>query len=266
MKLPYVYRINGVVGNGSTEPMRADLDDEDQTHVIIKTKNNPQGALAIVNELIAYELAVAVDLPIPVSGVALIDPTGMQKESNLITAEDFGSCFYSTEICNAVILNESVVAMIENRDAFEKILLFDHLIYNKDRNLGNALMTTAKGPKVLYAIDHTHAFKNQTIWDAVCLHQGIDADDFLDEDILDGNEEVYSMFKSGGNITLESLRESSIVFKNAITSELIDETYDKIPSDWSVPNEDLLALKEYLLYRLGHIDDMCEMISNWMRR
>lgn len=242
------------------------MDDEDQTHVVIKTKNNPQGVLAIVNELIAYELAVAVDFPIPASGVALIDPARMQKELNLITAEDVGTCFYSTEICNSVIPNEGVVANVENRDAFEKILLFDHLTYNKDRNLGNVLMTTAKGPKILYAIDHTHVFKNQTIWDAVCLRQGIDADDYLDEDILDGNEEVYSMFRAVGSVSLESLEESSIVFKNAIAPELIDKAYDKIPSDWTVPNKDLLALKDYLMYRLGHIDDMCEMVSNWMRR
>lgn len=81
---------------------------------------------------------------------------------------------------------------VSNTDSYEKILLFDHLIYNKDRNKGNLLIYFGKGDKLLYIIDHTHVFKNQTIWDQNCLRQGMIENDFKDLEIL--NENRYEFF------------------------------------------------------------------------
>lgn len=68
---------------------------------------------------------------------------------------------------------------ISNKETYEEIILFDQLIYNKDRNKGNLFISTGKGAKLLYAIDHTHVFKNATIWDSICFRQGISDNDYI---------------------------------------------------------------------------------------
>ena len=66
-------QIYGLVGNGSTDPLFAGLEDGRVWDAVIKTKENPQGVLALANEIVAYKLAIAADIPMPVSGIAVID-------------------------------------------------------------------------------------------------------------------------------------------------------------------------------------------------
>lgn len=150
---------------------------------------------------------------------------------------------------------------VANKDSYEKIILFDHLVYNTDRNKGNLLISTGKGDKLLYAIDHTHVFKNQTIWDRFCLIQGIQDNDFLNQDILLNNGYVY--FFRSKNINLDTLKLQASVFMNIINKELLENIVESIPNDWNINKADLDALIKYLLYRSEHLNEICEMIAQY---
>jgi len=256
----HVDRLEKRIGNGCTEPLLAVLESgSEELYAVVKTRNNIQGVLSVVNEWIAYNIAVELGILMPVSGIAIID-----KDTNaagLIDEDDFGSCFYSTYIEKSGILNETIMEFVSNKNVYEKIILFDHLVYNKDRNKGNLLISTGKGDKCLYAIDHTHVFKNETIWDRYCLNQGIRDNDYLDKEILDANG--YELFSRSKNINEQSLKEEADSFKKVITKEFLEKIVNDIPADWNVNPKDLEVLQDYLLYRAAHLDEICEMIVNY---
>lgn len=259
----HVKQIRGLVNNGSTRPMHAGLDSEKIPNALIKTKGNPQGTLALINEIICYHLALGVGIPMPQSGIAYVDETTIDL-GNSVPEVSYGSCFYSEWISKATLPNRLTIAEVDDRGLFERIILFDHIIYNKDRNKGNLLITTSKGPKKLYAIDHTHVFKNQTIWDRFCLEQGMENNDYFDEDIIE--QETYEIFFENSNLSLDSLLETAEELKRSFTDDLISHAINSVPDDWTIDSGDLVILRKYLEYRVSHIDDMCELISDWMKR
>lgn len=260
MQVLHVDKVDRRIENGCTEPFLAVLNTgSDQIHAVIKTKNNVQGILSVVNEWISYKLAIALEILMPESGIAQIDDN--TDTGNFVDKSDFGNCFYSKYIQKASIPNENVMEFVANKDSYEKIILFDHLVYNTDRNKGNLLIFTGKGDKLLYAIDHTHVFKNQTIWDRQCLIQGIQANDFLNQDILVSNGYVY--FFRSKNINLDTLKLQASVFMNILKKELLEEIVDSIPVDWKINKADLDALVKYLLYRSEHLYEICEMIAQY---
>ena len=259
----HVERLERHIGNGCTQPLLALVKSENEEfYAVVKTKNNIQGILSVVNEWISYNIATELGILMPNSSIAIIDDK--TDVGNFIDESNFGSCFCSQYIEKVGILNEVVMTLVDNKEIYEKIILFDHIIYNKDRNKGNLLVTTGKGQKLLYAIDHTHVFKNETIWDRFCLRQGMQEQDYLDKEILDSNG--YSLFVQSKNITVESLKNQAKHFKEVITNEFLEEVMANIPKDWNINNNDLEALKEYLLYRVSHIDEMCEMIMDYKDR
>ncbi len=261
MQLLHVDKIERHIENGCTEPFLAILNTGgEKIHAVIKTKGNIQGILTLINELVSYKLANAIGILMPDSGVATIDNQTMLEE-NILTDDDFGSCFYSKYIERASILNENIMDCISNKEAYEEIILFDHLTYNKDRNKGNLLISTGKGAKLLYAIDHTHVFKNATIWDSICFRQGISLNDYMDVGILEANG--YGLFIRNKTINKDSLLRIAEKFKQVITKQLLDDIINSIPDDWKIPDKDLEALKIYLLYRVEHMNEMCEMIANY---
>lgn len=255
-------QVYGPIRNGSTEPFYAGLEGGDVRDALIKTKGNPQGVLALANEVVAYRLAVEAGIPMPTSGVAAIDAE--TDSQGLLTDADLGSCFYSQWIDKATIALPSSFSSVSDSLLFCKIILFDHLIYNKDRNLGNLLVTMRKGRKKLYVIDHTHVFKNQTIWDASCLRRGMAESDYLDIEIMEMNR--YRGFTENAQISIDALRDASLVFRERYTSQLINEAIAGIPNDWAISRMNLEALGEYLMYRVKHIDDICVLVDEWIRR
>ena len=87
---------------------------------------------------------------------------------------------------------------MRNKEDFVKILLFDHIIFNTDRNPGNLLVRFCKNDVSLKVIDHTHVFISQALWDASCLKRAMEENDLLDTKVLEYNSyliwNVFSQF------------------------------------------------------------------------
>lgn len=259
----HVQQVRGEVGNGSTCPKHAGLDNEDVPNALIKTKGNPQGILALVNEIICYHLAIDAGIAMPKSGVALIDED-TDDLTGCLSRKDYGTCFFSQWIEKVSLPNKLTMSEVDNRGQFETIILFDHIIYNTDRNRGNLLITSKKGPKKLYVIDHSHVFKNQTIWDRYCLERGIEENDYKDETVFDANG--YEMFTENATITQASLKEAAENLSRSLTQERVSCAINTVPADWPTQQENMLSLKKYLNYRISHLEEICEMISGKLKR
>lgn len=250
--------ISDYIGNGCTEPMNAIIDSS--IHAVIKVNNNCQGNLVLFNEYVCFKLCELLNIPIPDAGVGMIDgDTQYDMSRGYISESNYGLCFYSKRIDKATILNSLVIPLITNKEKIYDIILFDHIVYNKDRNLGNILVTSSSEVK-LYAIDHTHTFKNQTIWEANCLIQGIQDEDYRDNDILMENKDVYQLFRLRYPLLHDKLESVSESFAAVLTRENIDGILESVPKEWRVSRADAVALTKYLLYRTAHIPDLCDII------
>lgn len=127
---------------GSTEPKFAIL--EDGMQVITKLYNGPQGNLVLFNEYLCYRLAILLDIPMPRSGVCILDSSSEIQDENLADSHNYGKSFFSEYMPKATKLLPSVIGKIRNKEDFVKILLFDHIIFNTDRNPGNLLVRFCK--------------------------------------------------------------------------------------------------------------------------
>lgn len=247
--------------NGCTNPVKGRLDTNEI--VIVKLFNNEQGNLTLVNEYISHKLALALHLPVVKSGICFCD-TSTIDDNKCISSNNYGFCFYSTYLEKSAPLKLGIIRLLSNIDVFYSLLLFDHIVYNKDRNIYNLLTTYTKADISFRLIDHSHVFKNETLWDANCFKIGMAEFDINDTDILTSNFDMYSMFLQSMNFKKEKLYSAAKIFKETITSSMLHSIISEIPIEWNVKQRDSDALIEYLLYRIDNIISICDMIcKHW---
>ncbi len=259
--LRHISAIQNNVGDFSTEPKIA-YDDE-QVRLVIKVHNCIQGNLVLFNEYFCYRLAKLVEINMPRSGICVIDEktTIFNKD---ITDENYGKGFFSTYIDKNAPLMESIIPMMKNKEEFFKILLFDHIIYNKDRNPGNLFVRYYKNNISLYVIDHSHVFVNQAIWEQNCLRRGIEERDYFNQEIMESNSYLYNMFFSYMNFQKDAMGDIIALFRENITLEAMQDIINDIPVEWLPSEDDVNMLVEYILYRLSHLEDICITIEKYL--
>ena len=257
--LPKVSSINKLYSEyAATEPFFACLDNGQE--VVVKYINNCEGNLVLINEYISYCIAKAMCVPTPDFGICLLDSSvNVACDFNLTTA-NYGPAFYTVFVKKTMpLLASGFISLPKNIESFINILLFDHIIYNKDRHPGNFLYSQ---DGELFAIDHSHVFKNQCIWDRFAFSQGMTNNDYLDKEILEFNQETYSILFEKLRLKRDSFNNISNLVKTNLTEEYIRSIFEKLPSCWTndIPTEDLTHLEKYINYRISHIDDIVNMI------
>lgn len=248
---------------GITEPKYAILDDNSQ--IVVKLSHGPEGNLVLFNEYVCYRMAMLIDIPMPYSGICVMDEDTEICDSNIASSKNYGYAFYSTFMPKTTKLLPSVINLMKNKEVFIKVLLFDHIIFNKDRNEGNLLVQFYKDDVSLQVIDHTHVFINGAIWDSNCLKTAMKENDLPSTEILECNERLYSMFFRNISITKEILEQASMEFKNRINCEKIKKFIEECPSEWRPMQESENALVEYLMYRINHLNVIVSMIMNYIK-
>lgn len=255
----HVSNVLGLVGNGCTEPLHCILSNGD--YAIVKTLDNVQGNLILANELFCYFIAAELDLPIPQSGICLIDDnTEFDINKNSIEFSN-GLGFYSRRLDKVMPINNfNSINILDNKDKIMEIVLFDHVIYNKDRNKGNALISISKNEKLINIIDHTHVFKYECLWDEYQLKRSIEENDYLDNDIMRNNSYLYKFFFQTIGISKSRLLELCDNIKSKIDKEFLINLTTKIPTEWNVSKGMLNMLVEYIYYRINNLDKICDVI------
>lgn len=262
IQIEHLKIVQNNIGNGITEPKLASLDDD--TLVVVKLFNGPEGSLVLFNEYFCYRLAILLGLDMPVSGICLLDSATIIY-NDCVLSDHMGYAFYSTYIKKAVIPNEAIIGQIKNKEDFYKLLLFDHIIFNKDRNPGNLLVQYYKKNIVFKVIDHSHVFVNEAIWDRNCLKMAREDQDYRSTHILENNEYMYSMFFHNLAIDKAHLECFKELFQKKVSADNMRRIIDDIPSEWMPKPDDVEELLIYLCYRVKHFDDICETIVNFIR-
>lgn len=82
------------MNNGITEPKYAILDDGSQ--VVVKLSRGPEGNLVLFNEYVCYRLAILIDIPMPCSGICVMDENTEVLDPDIASDNNYGYAFYST--------------------------------------------------------------------------------------------------------------------------------------------------------------------------
>lgn len=186
-------------------------------------------------------------------------------DSNIASSNNYGYAFYSTYMPKTTKLLSSIINLMKNKKIFIKLLLFDHIIFNRDRNEGNLLVRFYKNDVSLKVIDHTHVFINGAIWDSNCLKTAMEGNDLLSTEVLEYNERLYNMFYRNISITKEALKQASIEFKNKINCDVIKKIIEECPQEWRPTKESEDVLVKYLMYRINHSDVIISTILNYIK-
>lgn len=266
---PHVEKIiSCYLETGSTQPLLCVLNNGMQA--VVKYLNNCSGNLVLINEYLAYKIAIKICLNVPQSGFCILDDRYISSEEFMklqaceefkLFPDNYGIGFYSSFISQGVPMSFGLVPNINNLDDFYRMIIFDHLIYNKDRHPGNIIVSLNK-PIRFFAIDHSHVFKNQTIWDQYAFRQGIKNDDYKDLDILQLNKEVYDYFLTTISIDNKKLLSLRDEIFDCLSAQFYHNIISELPEQWTkcLTCEDIVSLEQYLNYRTSHLNEICDLI------
>lgn len=266
LNVEYIKELKYPIGNGATKPI---VGTYSKGYCVIKTNNNVEGNRTLINEYVCYLLAKALKLPVIESGLCYInDDTHVERnvrDMEEFSEECYGLGFFSHYMEGVTVVgSEKMIKLTKNyKWLIPKLMLFDHLIYNKDRNRGNLLIKMGKNNRRILIIDHSHTFNLETLWDRIQLSSKIKENDFLDEHIMKENAYIYSKLKNSMEIDMLTMRETLDYFESKLSEELIEKVVSQVPKEWENNKEDLDALKEYLIYRLGKLNHFADIILNY---
>ncbi|MBX4271450.1 HipA family kinase [Clostridium estertheticum] len=252
------------VGNGITEPFNAKIKDK---HVIVKTFNNIESNKVLANEIICYRIAKKIHLPMPNGGICDIKKGILINDNVEFNEERYGLGFYTdrlNKVTNIVNSTRVIQKYVTNKEDLPRIILFDHLIYNKDRHKGNILIDMATKNKKLHIIDHSHVFNLGPLWDEYQLRRFIDEKDYVSSEILEYNFPLYRLFFESMKIDLKLLKHHCEDFKNTLTVDFIQDSVNNLPKEWGISENEKSMLIEYILYRLTNLDRICSVIIEYI--
>lgn len=232
---------------------------ENGEKAILKYPGNPQGIIILFNEYITSQIAQKIGLSIPQFGFAYVgESVAVDDEVQVKNVSAFqGIGFYCHFIPQANKVSLRAVKHVCNLDETSRIILLDELVRNCDRHSNNALLTITS-PSTLYAIDHSHALGDPS-WDITSLP----LTDEHSSAVWTENHDFYEMLiRAGAKVTPETLAAEQQRIQALITPEFLDEVLATLPQAWveSIGSENILHAKQYVLYRVQHLDSICKMI------
>lgn len=252
-----IKEIKNKLGNGCTDPYVVWCDDNKS--YVVKFPGNEQGVKTLVNEFIASNLCEYLELP--VFDYNLINVTiedyneNIKKDIKPLKGTAFGTVYNDNAY---VVLNSNRIIKSVNRNDAIKILIFDILIGNYDRNNGN-LMIDEKSKKI-YMIDHSHIFNLGTIWDEVQLSRLINEN--FEKDNL--NPFNYNLMMEAIKINDEKFNKELAEFINKVKN--IDKNFiinimDNLPDDWNVTPKEKELLVKYIYNRFIRVDEVINILN-----
>ncbi|APC84250.1 HipA family kinase [Clostridium botulinum] len=271
---------------GVTRPVLV-LGDDLNEYILKNEKIDNEGNLTkydcmFVNELLAYQIGVYLDVPMPEAVIAIVDNELVNEDPTLRFAYRFEKGkYFATEKLRYVENNikencKELIRMgkpymkktwnkffkeISNREDIAKILAFDILIANFDRynNEGNILVDRTEIRKI-YAIDHGHAFFGpiHNTDKLNCLNLENVTKQYIDmytNVIINGSNycgagKIFNVLEE--YVNLENLDDHSfkdIVYKiMCITEDMINEWMNNIPEEWYIDkNLQISYYKKFIL-------------------
>ncbi len=254
-----------------------------------------------LNEMLAYQIARHLDVPVPEVAIANIDSMLIENDPKITFVHRFheGNHFASKKLSHkednleknykeALRMGKPYIVRswraffekVTNIGDISRILAFDLLIGNFDRynNTGNLLISNDRGSRRLYAIDHGHAFFLPT-WNTQKINMlkaptpSLEYLNWFVDMILKNNLKIGAangmgeVFRSiEDNIDLTDVSDHSfqgIVDQiESIRIDNVDEWMNEIPDEWYISKTDQITYyKQFLMNQKNLVRDLIQRLA-----
>jgi hypothetical protein len=168
MAVSAVLHVKGLRGGAQSKLLYA----SDGNLYVVKFQNNPQGKRVLANELLATNLARALDLPVPEFEVIHVPQELIEATPELriefakhslpcLPGRQFGSRYVLPSLASGQVLDavpRSLLPKIRNLDAFLGMLAFDIWTCNSDNRQGVFYKNHSQRKYTVAFIDHGYCF------------------------------------------------------------------------------------------------------------
>lgn len=246
------------IGVGVTIPHLVEL--TNGSKYVLKFPGNPEGEKALINEFICYELAMLLELPIIESTIVDIDfstANGVDCiEKSIILKNGMGfASLYNTKA--NPINTPSIIKLAHNSCDLYKIIIFDFIVGNTDRNKGNLLYDSKY--KKLNIIDHTHVFSIGTLWNSTELRRRI-GEPFNIDEAHKYNFENYLQFKNY-RIECSTCIKRFIRKLETLTRDDLLNIINKCRITWNIEQYDVISICDYLWDRINRLNEILNLLN-----
>ena len=247
---------------GMTHPCKVTCFNSSKRYVL-KCINESTNGKALFNELIASRLAQLIKLPTPHIEIGKLPQDVIDKNVFLkeIGAKS-GACFLSEfQSGTSLRINDNNVKHIKNIDVVPKLVLFDALLMNSDRNKNDGNWFILKDQSLI-ALDHTNIFRVAQIWDKISLEQDLTIPPHIIDEIANGEyyQKLVSQYKLINSGKHHPFSPASRDFKKILNNNQLDSCFSDIPSDWKVDLNEITCAHDFVKNQIEHVNDLaCEL-------
>ncbi len=220
---------------------------------VVKLCGNKMGVRALANEGLAAILGAKIGLCFPPSARIWLDKQLLQRNRSLQKAALVeGPHFACRYLSRTSYVSRFELDRAINRKEMAGVMLFDQLLHNTDRtnNRKNLLIRYEKEGHRIYAIDHSHLFRNGR-WTPESLQ-------LLAQDVSVSTRRVY------GLLLKHYLQPSDFTYYGemvkALTNEELAGVVGAIPELWLPDAGERQALIHHLCIRRNLVDDVIAAI------
>lgn len=253
-----------VIEVGTTIPVRCRL--KNGMNVVVKYMKNPFGQRVLINELIGSCVADIIDLNIPEYGICNLSEDVIKNTNNNeeIDERNAGIAFYTKDYSSTVPPIRAMLPLVENKDT-EKIILFDHIVNNCDRHIGNLLLDLRKSAPKLYVIDNSHIIVDGK---GMAISNEVEDISIFSNNILEKNKEIYDSLCTGIGYSEQRLLLEAKKIKEALTKEALNYIKNLIPVIWidSIGKENIDIMFKVINKRVENICVLTQMIIQERRK
>lgn len=252
-------KVINCMGNGATNPHLVVCSDGKK--YVAKFPGNPDGTRVLINEYVCSSIARKLMLPIP--RFELADASNIGKHTDFLTGVDLipGTAFCSEYLEKVTIANSyDIIFHTSNKNDAIKILIFDIIINNNDRNPGNLLVDLKN--QSLIMIDHSHVFEYEALWTAGNL-DSLKNQPICVKKMNQGSLNNLWQIVNSNDYNLEIIEFSRKV--SELKKEYFEELVNSIPADWQITNEEKKSLVEYLKAKFDRFLEICEFLGIKMK-
>lgn len=249
-----ITEIERMIPLGITNPYLVKCDDGKR--YAAKFPGNTDGTRVLINEYVCANLAKLLDLPIPNFALAVTPELDVFKKQLPNISPISGTVFLSEWMDKvAPVPDHQVLSKITNKFDTIKVLIFDVLIGNNDRNGGNLLLNFKNNSFVI--IDHSHVFIYEALWNE-------NLNDLIGKKIDIANMNQYSFSRlilCLNNREYISAIEEFISKIKKISYSTIEGILNSLPDDWTLTEKEKMSLTNFLLDRIKRIDEICAILK-----
>ena len=222
------------------------------------------------DELVGNTIADLIELNIPKFGLCnltreVIENTNQNEE---IDIDNSGLSFFSMVIPNAVPVTSLLLSKVSNKET-ERLILFDHLINDEDRHIGNILCTVSSVTKIFF-IDCSHILtaNNHSLNRAFDLEWELSPEKILDNHLLaNKNSNLYDLLCNTVGYREDVLFSESKRIQSVVTKGELKNIQDSIPKEWLTDNSKKRVQDMFIILekRVSLLNDITAMIAEERR-